>query len=167
LSGSASSFDYQLQFSVWTPSGRFHPGAPNNRGSGFWSLIYTAGGVWYPDGDRQGWSVSAVARIEQNFEQAGTGLTPGDNFDLDWGISRIVEIGSHAFDVGVSGFGTWQISNQSGGQSLGRYRYYGAGPEISTAIAEGWAARLRVQWEFGTENAVQGNNIWLIVNHQF
>jgi len=167
LSGTDSSFDYQVQFAVWTPSGRFRPGDRTNRGSGFWSLIYTVGGVWYPEGDRRGWSLSAVARIEQNLEQAFTGVTPGDNFDIDWGIGRIVAFGTHAFEAGVSGFGTWQISDQSGGQSVNRYRYYGAGPEVSAVVADGWAVRIRAQWEFEARNAVQGNNIWVIVNHQF
>jgi len=167
LSGTASSLDYQFQFAVWTPSGRFSPGAPDNRGTGFWSLVYTAGGTWYPQNDRQGWSLSPVARIEQNLTQAATGITPGDDFDIDWGIGKIISVAGHPFDVGISGFGTWQISTQSGGQSLGRYHYSGAGPEISTAIADGWAARIRAQWEYDTRNAVQGNNIWFIVNKQF
>jgi hypothetical protein len=166
LYGKESDFDYQFQFSVWTPSGEFRPGGLTNRGSGFWSLIYSAGAVWYPGGDRDGWSLSAIGRIEQNLEQAGTGITPGDNLDLDWGIGRMIALGGHAFDIGASGFATWQISSQSGGEAIGRYRYYGAGPELSTGIATGWALRLRFQWEFGTENAVQGNNIWLIVNYQ-
>ena len=167
LYGKSSEFDYQFQLSVWTPSGEFKPGGTKNRGSGFWSLIYSVGGAWYPGGDRQDWSVSAVARIEQNFEQAYTGITPGDNFDIDWGIGKIVKLGEHAFDIGVSGFSTVQINTQSGGASVGRYRYSGIGPEISTGIAEGWAVRVRAQWEYNTENAVQGNNIWFIVNKQF
>lgn len=166
LSAAESSFDYQVQFAVWTPSGRFRPGASDNRGAGFWSLVYTVGGVWYPGGNRRGWSLSAVARIEQNFEQASTGLTPGDNFDIDWGIGRVVRLGTYAFDVGVSGFGTWQISDQSGGQNVNRYRYYGIGPEVSATVADRWTVRLRTQWEFGARNAVQGNNIWIIVNYQ-
>ncbi len=167
LYGKSSDFDYQVQLSVWTPSGEFKPGGTQNRGSGFWSLIYSVGGAWYPGGDRQDWSVSAVARIEQNFAQAYTGITPGDDFDIDWGIGKIVKLGGHAFDIGVSGFSTMQVSTQSGGPSVGRYRYSGAGPEISTPIADGWAVRVRAQWEYNTENAVQGNNIWFIVNKQF
>jgi hypothetical protein len=27
-----------------------------------------------------------------------------------------------------------------------------------------WTFRLRAQWEFDTRNAVQGNNLWFIVN---
>ena len=64
---------------------------------------HSAGGVWYPGGDRQDWSVSAVARLEQNFEQPGTGITPGDNFDLDWGIGKVMRLGPYRFDAGVSG----------------------------------------------------------------
>lgn len=166
LYGRTSAFDYQFQLSVWTPSGEFTPGGSKNRGSGFWSLIYSAGAVWYPDEDRRSWSVSAVARIEQNFDQAHTGIRPGDNLDLDWGVGKIVPLFGHPFDLGVSGFATWQISTQSGGGDPARYAYYGAGPEIGTPIADGWALRLRAQWEFGTRNAVQGNNVWLIVNYQ-
>jgi len=167
LYGIAPDFDYQFQLSVWTPSGRFQPGSPTNRGSGFWSLIYSAGGVWYPGGDRQDWSISAVARLEQNFRQPGTGITPGDNLDLDWGIGKVMHLGPYNFDAGVSGFATWQVTTQTGGMSMGRYSYYGAGPEISAVIADGWSMRLRTQWEFATRNAVQGNNIWIMVSTRF
>ena len=167
LYGIAPDFDYQFQLSVWTPSGRFTPGSPANRGSGFWSLIYSAGLAWYPGGDRQDWSVSAVARLEQNFQQPGTGITPGDNLDLDWGVGKVLRLGPYKFDAGVSGFATWQVTTQAGGPSVGRYHYYGAGPEISAVIADGWAVRLRTQWEFATRNAVQGNNIWIMVNTRF
>lgn len=167
LYGVASDFDYQFQFSVWTPSGRFRPGSPDNRGTGFWSVIWSAGLIWYPGGDRQDWSVSGVARLEHNLQQAGTGITPGDNLDLDWGIGKVMRLGPYRFDAGVSGFATWQVTAQAGGASMGRYHYYGAGPEISAVIADGWAVRLRTQWEFATRNAVQGNNIWLIINTQF
>jgi hypothetical protein len=166
LYGRESDFDYLFQFSVWTPSGHFSPGSLANRGSGFWSVIYSAGGVWYPGGDRRDWSFTAVARLEQNFEQAHTGITPGDNFDIDWGIGKVVTLGSYVFDAGVSGFATWQVTTQSGGASVGRYQYYGIGPEFSAVIADGLSFRVRAQWEFGARNAVQGNNIWVIVNSQ-
>ena len=35
LYGKSASFDYQIQFTVWTPSGRFSPGSARNRGA--WS----------------------------------------------------------------------------------------------------------------------------------
>ena len=107
-----------------------------------------------------------MTACEQNLEQAFTGIVPGDNFDIDWGIGRVVRIGSLPFDIGVSGFATWQISDQSGSQSVGRYRYYGVGPEVSVTFADRWTARVRAQWEFAARNAVQGNNIWFIINYR-
>lgn len=166
LYGKNSLFDYQFQFSVWTSSGQFMPGAIGNRGSGFWSLIYSVGAVWYPDGDRRDWSLSAIARIEQNFEQAHTGITPGDNFDVDWSIGKMLQLGPYVFDAGVSGFGTWQITPQSGGQPIGQYRYYGIGPEVAAALTDRLGVRVRAQWEFGTRDAVEGNNLWVIVNYR-
>src|SRR3954454_15360742 len=79
LYGKSVSFDYQLQFTLWTPSGRFSPGSTGNRGTGFWALVYSLGGVYYPGGDRNAWSISAVSRTEQNFEQHGSGVTPGSD----------------------------------------------------------------------------------------
>jgi hypothetical protein len=74
------------------------------------------------------------------------------------------EFGDRLVNVGISGFATWQISRQSSGLNTAPYRYYGAGPEISAPITDKLSARVRAQWEFGTRNAVQGNNIWVILN---
>jgi hypothetical protein len=170
LYGKSADFDYQVQFTVWTPSGRFSPGAADNRGSGFWELVYSLGGVYYPGGSRDAWSFSALARIEQNFEQRGSGVTPGDDIVTDWGAGRVVHLGHHPFDVGVSGFGVWQITSQTGGApgtDTSRYHYYGIGPEAATSITEKLALRVRAQWEFAAHNVVQGNNLWLIFNYRF
>src|SRR3954466_12957048 len=130
LYGKAKAFDYQVQFTVWTPSGHFASASPDNRGSGFWALVYSLGGVYYPDANRDAWSVSAVARIEQNFEQRGSEIRPGNDVVIDWGVGRIIRAGKHRIDAGVSGFGAWQLTMQSGGDSVAttvRYRYYGIG----------------------------------------
>ena len=166
------SYDYQFQFTVWTASGRFTPGGTDNRGSGYWALVYSIGGVWYPTQDRQDWSCSAVARFEQNFEQRDSGITPGDDVVVDWGVGKVVPIDARPLDLGLSGFATWQLTRQVSG-SMGQsgppgteslYRYFGLGPEASFAFTPSFALRLRLHWEFGTRNAVQGNNAWLIAN---
>ena len=167
LYGESEAFDYTLQFTLWSPSGRFEPGSAENRGAGFWSLVYSLGAVWYPGGDRGAWSASALARIGQNFEQQGTGITPGDDLVIDWGVSRVV---GKRFDVGVSGFGAWQLSEQSGGDApppAGEYRYYGIGPEASLRAGSNWTFRLRAHWEFAARNTVRGNNLWLIATYAF
>jgi hypothetical protein len=170
LYGKSVSFDYQLQFTVWTPSGHFSPGSASNRGSGFWALVYSLGGVYYPGGARDRWSISAVARTEQNFQQRGTGITPGADVVVDWGIGRMFLLAEHRLDVGVSGFGAWQLTAQRGGapgvEDL-RYRLLGLGPEASLSLFEPLSVRVRAQWEVGARNIVRGNNLWIIFNYRF
>ena len=167
LYGRSSAWDYQFQFTVWSASGRFEPGSARNRGAGFWALLYSLGGVWYPRGNRSDWSLSAVARLEQNFEQKDTDIDPGEDVVIDWGVGKNVRGGPRPIEVGASGFATWQLSEQSGGASsaTGRYRYFGAGPEGSISPWDQWTFRLRAHWEFESRNAVEGNNLWIIMNY--
>lgn len=170
LYGRSASFDHQLQFTVWTPSGHFAPGDARNRGTGFWALVYSLGGVWYPGADRQAWSISAVARVEQNFEQRGSGIGPGDDVVLDWGIGRVARLADRRLDVGVSGFGAWQLSAQEGSEAAverQRYRLLGAGPEASLSLTAPLSLRVRAQWEFAALHIVRGNNLWVILNYRF
>jgi len=167
LYGRPPSFDYQFQFTYWSSSGHFEPGDTKNRGSGFSALVYSMGGVWYPKGERRNWSASAVARFEQNFEQTKTSIHPGDDMVVDWGIGKVIRSSARPLELGVSGFGTWQLSQQTGGPTgvdTKKYHYLGAGPEGSYSPWDHWTLRLRAQWEFATHNAVQGNNLWFIVN---
>jgi hypothetical protein len=170
LYGRSDHTDYQVQFTVWTPSGHFSPGSPDNRGTGFWALVYSLGGVFYPGGDREAWSLSAVARVEQNFEQRESGINPGEDVVVDWGAGRMFRIANRPLDVGVSGFVAWQITKQTGGSAgtvTDRYRLFGIGPEASLAIFAPLTLRLRAQWEFAARNIVRGNNLWLILNYRF
>jgi hypothetical protein len=167
LYGSSASWDTQLQFTVWSASGNFEPSGTKNRGAGFWALVYSAGGVWYPRGGRDDWSASAIARFEQNFEQRDTGIQPGNDLVVDWGVGKVVRRQRARVEAGVSGFATWQTNRQSGtpgGVDPSPYRYFGAGPEASLRPWERWTFRVRAQWEFGVRNAVQGNNLWCIVH---
>ena len=168
LYGRGPVHDFQLQLTLWSASGEYTPGSTGNRGSGFQSLVYSLGGAWYPGADRRNWSASAIARYGQNFEQEGTGVTPGDDLVIDWGVGKVLRRNTRSLDVGVSGFGSWQVSEQSGGTQdvdPAHYRYFGVGPEGSYSPWEHWTLRLRLHWEFGTRNAVQGNNVWFIVHY--
>lgn len=167
LFGQSTAFDYQVQLTLWSSSGRYSPGAPDNRGTGFQSLVYSLGGVFYPRGDREGWSLSAMARIEQNFEQDDTDITPGDDVVIDWGVGKVVRVGERNVDLGVSGFVLRQVSSQTGGSTspgLGRYRLYGIGPEANVPLTERLSLRIRAHWELGARNIVEGNNLWAILS---
>lgn len=170
LYGKSTSFDYQFQFTVWTPSGSFSPGSARNRGTGFWALVYSVGGVYYPGGDREAWSLSAVARIEQNFQQRDSGIDPGDDIVIDWGVGRVLRVAGRPLDVGLSGFGAWQLTSQEGGPAGAedaRYRLFGVGPEASVPLLEPLTLRVRAHWELEAEDIVRGNNFWIIFSYRF
>ena len=173
--GKSAHFDYQVGAGVWAPSGTFSPGSPNNHGSGFWEAIYSVGGVYYPDGKRFSWNVSAVARIEQNFTQRHTDIHVGDNATIDWGIGSpmipLDEKHKHLVQVGVSGFSSLQFTRETGTNAAldtTLYRVFAIGPEMSYFHPD-WKMKFlfRPQWEFGARNTSQGSTYWFAVAYSF
>jgi len=162
LFGKSDAFDWQFQFTVWSASGRFAPGAPDNRGAGFWSLVYSVGGVHYPGGRRDDWSLSAVARFEEHFEQEGTGITPGSDVVVDYGAAKVLG----RFEAGASGYTTWQLTDQEGppgAEDPGRARSFGLGPELAYTASRTITLRARYHTEFGVRNAIEGDGFWGLV----
>jgi hypothetical protein len=155
------------------PTGSFTPGSTENRGGGFWSIFYSTGFAYYPSGDRKGWGISAIARIEQNFEQRGTGITPGDALTIDYGIDHPIAFVNHKyiFDVGLTGFAQTQITRESGANAAVNttpYRLFGMGPEVDWLMpAYDSKLVIRPQWEFGARNTSQGWTFWLGFIHSF
>ncbi len=155
---------------VASRTSRCSPGASGNRGTGFWALVYSLGGVYYPNGDRAAWALSAVARIEHNLQQRVTDIQPGADIVVDWGIGRMFRVGHRRLDLGISGFVAWQFTAQRGGAAVvenARYRLLGVGPEASFTLFDPFTLRARAQFEFAARDIVSGNNLWLIFNYAF
>ena len=135
LYGKSARFDYQVQLTVWTASGRFSPGAHDNRGTGFWALVYSLGGVFYPGGDREALEPVGRRAHRAEFRAGGFRHHAGRRYRrrlgrrADRACARACRI-----DIGVSGFAAWQVTTQTGGSAAAdtsRYRYFGVGPEVS------------------------------------
>ena len=117
LMGTSQYWDYQFGAGVFFPTGSYSAGSSLNRGSGYWEIFYSTGFAYYPSGDRKGFGISAVARIEQNFKQPQTNIQPGDNLTIDFGIDHPIAFGAnhkYIFDVGLTGYWTNQITRESG-----------------------------------------------------
>lgn len=175
LYGMSPHFDYQLAAGVWTASGSFTPGSKNNHGSGYWEALYSLGGVYYPDGNRKSFNLSAVMRIEQTFQQRHTGINPGDDVIMDWGIGSpllpLDEQHHHILRVGVSGFATTQFTRETGTNAAlntSFYRVFGIGPELNYFYPD-WKLKFlfRPQWEFGARNTTEGVTYWFGISHSF
>jgi len=174
LFGTSQYLDYQIAVGNFFPTGSYTAGSTLNRGAGYWEIMYSVGSAYYPTGDRKGFAISAVARIEQNFRQPGTDIQPGDSITVDFGIDHPIAFPAnhkYIFDVGLSGFVTTQITRESGTNAALNttpYRLFALGPEVDW-IMPAYQSKLilRPQWEFGAVNMSQGWTVWLGFMHMF
>jgi hypothetical protein len=75
----------RAMYGFLAPTGRFHAGANNNVGSGYWTHALSSGQTFYPAGkDRL--SLSAFEIYEFHTVQEGTGIHPGETFSLDYSL---------------------------------------------------------------------------------
>src|SRR5215467_6707905 len=65
------------------PTGRFNSGANNNVGSGYWTHAFSSGQTFYLTKDKAT-ILSAFQMYEVHTTQKGTGIHPGQTFDLDF-----------------------------------------------------------------------------------
>jgi hypothetical protein len=96
------------------PTGEFKPGSNTNVGSGYWTHVVSSGQTWSltPDG---GTAVSAFQMYEFHTVQKGTGIHPGQTFDLDYSVTRTMSVGNEVqLQVGLVGYGQWQTTDKSG-----------------------------------------------------
>jgi hypothetical protein len=104
-------FDFQVQFTVWTASGRYAPGATDNRGAGFASLGLGRG-VYYP-----GAIVSLAVRWRVSDRTLNGTRSPRRRHRRRLGCGAGFARAIIRIDAGVSGFGTWQLTAQEGGDT--------------------------------------------------
>jgi len=167
LYGKKGSFDYQAGLGFWAPTGKFKPGDTDSHGAGFWSLIGSAGVCYYPSEDRRAWSMSGLVRYEWNFDQKYTDINVGHDLVLDYGIGRMFEVGKSSqnlLDVGLSGFGKWQTTRETGVNAAPdstKYKVFGAGPEVQLIVpSRKMKLIFRAHHEFGAINTSEGNTFW-------
>jgi hypothetical protein len=151
-------WDAALGYSIWAPTGEFDAGSAEP-GLGFWGHMITAGATYYFD-DKKTWAISLLNRYEFNTEQEDTDITPGQQWTLEWGISKSLK---PTIDVGLVGYYVLQTTEDSGpGASNDRGSVAGVGPEIVMLCPKlGLFTSLRYNYEFAAENRPQGHTIAL------
>jgi len=162
-------FDFSLGYGVWAPTGNSSgkpPQVPSTMaGLGYWEQMITAGATWYIDADKL-WAVSALNRFEICYQKDDTGITPGDAYTLEYGVSRAL---SKTVDVGAAGYYQQKLNKDSGPDASNAIdRVAGIGPEVSVFYPRmmlGWS--LRYVYEFMAENRLQGNTITLTITKRF
>jgi hypothetical protein len=162
-------FDFSGGYALWVPSGEFSTSSPvkqlTSPGSGFWTHMFTLGGVWYPDSEKT-WALSLLNRYEINTEQDDTDITPGNMYTLEWGLSKTVYKG---VDVGFIGYYQQLVTEDSGpGSSSDKSHVVGIGPEIVGMIPKvNVTASLRYAYEVAVKDRPEGQLFTLTLTKRF
>jgi hypothetical protein len=154
--------DVSAGYGAWAPTGSSSsPGHnPTRAGLGYWTHMFTAGATYYPDAAKK-WSASALSRYEINMEHEG--LTVGQAYTLEWGLSRAI---IPTIDAGLAGYYQQQVTSDNNGSPLNRVA--GIGPEISAFCPKcAVGVSLRYAYEFMAENRLEGHTVALTITKRF
>ncbi|HET7453160.1 MAG TPA: transporter, partial [Thermoanaerobaculia bacterium] len=149
------------------PTGRFEAGAADNVGSGYWTHVLASGQTVYLTEDKRT-AVSAFQMYEFHTTQEGTGIHPGETFDLDYSLMGSLRgTGNARIQLGIVGYEARQTTARTGpGVSPEatdeRYAVNAVGIAVSTGFTKPRAGlSLRYFREFSNRSTFQGYSLQL------
>ena len=158
----AKRVDFNAGYSFLAPTGRYTAGANNNVGSGYWTHRLSSGQTFYLAREKR-LLFSAFQMYEFHTVQEGTGVHPGQTFDLDYSLMGLVHRTAHlALQVGATGYEARQTTARFGPNitpevSAERYAVNGFGFALSAAFPERKAnLGFRFFKEFANRSTFQG-----------
>ena len=104
----------RAMYGFLAPTGRFHADATDNVGSGYWTHTLSSGQTFQLDSSKTV-SLSAFEMLECHTTQDGTGIHPGDTFDLDYSLlGAVVRRDNVRVQVGAAGYLARQTTPKTG-----------------------------------------------------
>jgi hypothetical protein len=158
-------FAIRAMYGFLAPTGRFAAGASNNVGSGYWTHALSSGQTFWLTSDKQ-WNLSTFEMYEFHTTQEGTGIHPGETFDLDYSLLRAVPVSkSFQLQIGLVGYEARQTSARTGPavsavQSAERYAINAVGFAVNSSFPK-HKASLGVRYfkEFSDRSTYQGYSL--------
>jgi hypothetical protein len=158
---------FHMKYGFWVNSGEFDYDSSASRGKGFTTHQASMGVTFFPRPKRD-WHVSLLGRYEFHSDIEGADLTPGQDLIVDWSVGKHL---SERWNVGLVGYGLWQVSAEKGEDGNDDQGYYGAaaaGAEVRYAMPDwGGDLRLRGFWEFNAFNRPEGLMLFAGLNFGF
>jgi hypothetical protein len=106
--------DVRAIYGFLAPTGRFVAGATDNVGNGYWTNVLASGQTIYLTQNKRT-AASAFEMYEWHTTQEGTGIHPGDTFDLDYSVTRVFPVRNDLLlQLGVVGYEQFQTTNKTG-----------------------------------------------------
>jgi hypothetical protein len=155
------------------PTGRFTAGANNNVGSGYWTHVGAAGETFNLT-ESGAISASAFQMYEFHTTQEGTGIHPGQTFNLDYSLMASVRsTAAMKLQAGLAGYEQRQTTARTGpgvtlAQSQERYAVNSVGFALSLAFPSRKASLgLKYFKEFANRSTNQGYSLQITASIGF
>ena len=149
------------------PTGRFAASASNNVGSGYWTHTLSSGQTFYLNSSKR-LILSAFQMYEFHTIQEGTGIHPGQNFDLDYSfLGSLPAPKDVQLQIGLVGYEQRQTTaktgpNISGVASDERYAVNALGFAVTSAFPKHKASLgFKYFKEFSNRSTFQGYSVQL------
>jgi hypothetical protein len=157
----------RAMYGFLAPTGRFEAGASDNVGSGYWTHTLSSGQTFYLTGNKR-LILSAFQMYELHTTQEGTGIHPGDTFNLDYSLMGALPVSQGVqLQMGVVGYEQRQTTAKIGptvseSASEERYAVNAIGFGVNSAFPKHRASvGLRYFKEFANRSTFQGYSLQL------
>lgn len=164
ISWHGQQWDAAFGYALWMPTGDSQVGTAEP-GKGFWGHMITAGGTYYFDKEKT-WALSLLNRYEINQRETDTHITPGNEWTLEWGLSKKI---NPVVNLGIVGYYQLQTTTDCGDNaSSQRDQVLAFGPEISLVSPDlGLFTSLRYNFEVMAKDRPQGQTTVLTFTKVF
>jgi len=159
----------RAMYGFLAPTGRFRAGANNNVGSGYWTHTLSSGQTFYLTGNRR-LSLSAFELYEFHTVQEGTGIHPGETFNLDYSLlySPIRTRRFH-LQAGPAGYEQRQTTAKTGpgislSQSAERYAINALGFALLGVFPKQTSVGIKYFKEFADRATFQGYSLQVVAS---
>lgn len=106
--------DIRAIYGFLAPTGKFNAEASDNVGSGYWTHVAASGQTFYLTRNKAT-AFSAFQMYEWHTNQKGTGVRPGQTFNLDYSLTQMIPLrDSVRLQVGLVGYEQRQTTAKGG-----------------------------------------------------
>jgi hypothetical protein len=162
----------RAMYGFLAPTGRFSPSANDNVGSGYWTHALSTGQTFYLTESKR-LSLSAFQMYEFHTVQEGTGVHPGDTFDLDYSLLySLARTRRFQLQAGAAGYEQRQTTAKTGpginlSASEERYAINGCGFAVLGVLPKRTGIGVKYFREFADRATFQGNSLQVVASIGF
>jgi hypothetical protein len=162
----------RVMYGFLAPTGRFSAGANDNVGSGYWTHALSSGQTFYLTKSKR-LALSAFQMYEFHTVQQGTGVHPGETFDLDYSLMySTARTGRIQLQGGLAGYEQRQTTAKTGPgvsveASKERYAINALGLAALAVLPKRTSVGVKYFKEFANRATFQGYSLQIVASIGF